>query len=446
MKTVVSIENLYKEYKLGVIGRGTLYRDLQSWWALKRGREDPNSIIGFKKSLSKNHLAVNNINLEIKEGDVLGIIGSNGAGKSTLLKLMSRVTAPTKGLIKIKGKIASLLEVGTGFHPELTGRENIYLNGSINGMSKREVDKKIDQIIEFAGVKKFVDTPIKRYSSGMHVRLGFAVAAHLDPDILIVDEVLAVGDADFQKKAINKMKEVSSENNRTVLFVSHNMNSIKKLCNRVIVLSNGKILKDSDPKSAIDYYLGFSAKNERIYKTINFPKDNQFNTNIIRLNSIKIESKKGDLKDKFEIDEDVFIKVFFTVLKSGYNACSSIGISYFNNKSLSLDGSFYILDDYKRKDWNIDNNFEKGDYCTTLKIEKNILNEGIFGISIDIFLPPANLDSSYQIRTKVPVIYFDVIDNFKLNSARGSYPYDWQLGSTGYMIRPDFDITTKKDI
>ena len=265
MKVAIKIEGLFKEYRLGVIGRGTLYRDLQSWWAIRQGKEDPNSLIGTSSNKKvKNILALKNIILDINKGEVIGIIGSNGAGKSTLLKILSRVTSPTKGRVLANGRIASLLEVGTGFHPELTGRENIFLNGAINGLTKNEITEKFNDIVEFAGVKKFLDTPVKRYSSGMHVRLGFAVAAHLDPDILIVDEVLAVGDADFQKKAINKIKEVSNDKKRTVIFVSHNMNSIKKLCDRVIVLSKGQIIKDDIPSKSIEFYLGEASISEKV--------------------------------------------------------------------------------------------------------------------------------------------------------------------------------------
>ena len=206
-ETVIKIENLYKEYKLGVISHGTLYRDMQSWWARYRGKEDPNSLISTHHNQvaeKGSFLAINNISLEVMKGEILGIIGKNGAGKSTILKILSKITSPTSGEIKIKGRIGSLLEVGTGFHPELTGRENIYLNGAILGMNKNEIKLKIDEIIDFAGIEKHIDTPVKRYSSGMHVRLAFSVAAHLDPEILIVDEVLAVGDADFQKSVLVK--------------------------------------------------------------------------------------------------------------------------------------------------------------------------------------------------------------------------------------------------
>ncbi len=444
MNTVIKIQDLYKEYKLGVIGRGTLYRDLQSWWALKQGKEDPNSLIGSAKSnLSKNHLALENINLDINEGEVLGIIGSNGAGKSTLLKILSRVTSPSKGKIFLKGRVSSLLEVGTGFHPELTGRENIFLNGAINGLSKLEVEKRFDQIVEFAGVKKFLDTPVKRYSSGMHVRLGFAVAAHLDPDILIVDEVLAVGDNDFQKKAINKIKEVSSDKKRTVIFVSHNMNSIKKLCNRVIVISNGKIIKDDIPHKAIDFYIGGGSRSERNYKNIRFDKESAPGGNIVKLESISISNKEKELTSRFNIDEEINISVAFNVLKEGYNVCCSLGFNYYNFKNLNKNGSFYVLDDYVKRNWEDENNLPLGKFITNLNIPPNLLNEGIFGVTVDIFLPPSNLDSSFQVRTR-DIIFFDIIDNYSKNSSRGNYPYDWQLGDDGFMIRPKLNIVTSK--
>ena len=242
MSAIIKVENLSKEYRLGVIGHGTLYRDLQTWWAKVRGKEDPNSKLMEKKRLQGDRFwALKDISFEIQPGDRVGIIGRNGAGKSTLLKILSRVTTPTSGNVKIRGRVASLLEVGTGFHPELTGRENIFLNGSILGMSKQEIRKKFDEIVDFAGVEKFLDTPVKRYSSGMYVRLAFAVAAHLEPEILVVDEVLAVGDAEFQKKCLGKMDQVSKAEGRTVLFVSHNMGAINALCNSAILLDKGEI-------------------------------------------------------------------------------------------------------------------------------------------------------------------------------------------------------------
>ena len=315
---VIKIENLYKEYRLGVIGHGTLYRDLQSWWATARGKEDPNSLIGHSSNgQAKDHiLALKDINLEVKEGEVLGIIGANAAGKSTLLKILSRVTAPTKGTIKIKGRVVSLLEVGTGFHSELTGRENIYLNGTINGMDKNEVTKKLDEIAEFAGVEQFLDTPVKRYSSGMFVRLGFAVAAHLDPDILVVDEVLAVGDEAFQKKAIGKMHEVSEEEGRTVLFVSHNMQSISSLCNNAILLNKGSIIIKDDSQSVINEYLrGFN-----INKVNDLLKSNEFKRDInvdgsVRFTKFKFLNDNGGQCDYYNVGDKVVIYFKYKVMK-----------------------------------------------------------------------------------------------------------------------------------
>ncbi len=259
----VQITNLKKKYRLGVIGGGTLQGDIQSWWAKKRGKEDPNLKIG-QKEYGKNEtfMAIDGIDLVVCKGERLGIIGHNGAGKSTLLKLLSRVTAPTEGKICIDGRISSMLEVGTGFNPELTGRENIYLNGAILGMSKAEVDSKIDEIIEFSECGQFIDTPVKRYSSGMYVKLAFSVAAHLDSEILIMDEVLAVGDMKFQQKCLEKMSDVSKTEGKTVLYVSHNMNTIRTLCDRCIVLEHGKKIYDGDVETAIGLYSDIHQRNQ----------------------------------------------------------------------------------------------------------------------------------------------------------------------------------------
>ncbi|MES2514157.1 MAG: ABC transporter ATP-binding protein [Bacteroidota bacterium] len=255
---VIKVEGLGKQYRLGSVGTGTISHDLNRFWAKVRGKEDPYLKIGetndrSKKGNSDLVWAIKNINFEVNKGEVLGIIGKNGAGKSTLLKVLSRVTGPTVGDIKVKGRIASLLEVGTGFHPELTGRENIFLNGAILGMTKREIRSKFDEIVDFSGVERYIDTPVKRYSSGMYVRLAFAVAAHLEPEILIVDEVLAVGDAEFQKKCLGKMKDVSGQG-RTVLFVSHNMAAVKGLCTKGIILENGEVKFSGGVEEAVNFY------------------------------------------------------------------------------------------------------------------------------------------------------------------------------------------------
>lgn len=252
---VIEIVNVKKKYKLGTIGGGTLRGEIQSRIARRMGKEDPNAMIGAQDNYGKEFWALKGVDLEIKRGERVGIIGHNGAGKSTLLKLLSRITAPTEGEIRIRGRISSMLEVGTGFHGELTGRENIYLNAAILGMSKAEVDAKLDDIIAFSECGEFIDTPVKRYSSGMFVKLAFAVAAHLDSEILIMDEVLAVGDMQFQEKCLKKMREVAEQENRTILYVSHNMNTIKKLCDRCIVLEKGKKIYDGDVDTAITIYL-----------------------------------------------------------------------------------------------------------------------------------------------------------------------------------------------
>lgn len=251
------IRGVKKQYRLGEIGGKTLREELQRWWALKRGKEDPLTKVGVKQRIVGDRiLALDGIDLDVREGEALGIIGKNGAGKSTLLKLLCQITAPTEGEIAYKGRIASMLEVGIGFHGEMTGRENIYLNGAILGMTKAEIDEKLPDIIEFSEVKDFIDTPVKRYSSGMYVKLAFSVAAHLDSEILIMDEVLAVGDQDFQKKCLKKMREAAQVEGRTVLYVSHNMETIRRLCNRCIVMEEGRIIYDGNVDQAISIYIG----------------------------------------------------------------------------------------------------------------------------------------------------------------------------------------------
>lgn len=278
-RNVIEFDHVGKQYVLGTFGTGTLSQDLNRWWAKMRGKEDPYLKIGeendrTKKGDSRFVWALRDVSFQVGQGDVVGIIGKNGAGKSTLLKILSRVTSPTVGTIKVKGRIASLLEVGTGFHPEMTGRENIFMNGSIMGMTKAEIRSKLDEIVSFAGVEKYLDTPVKRYSSGMIVRLGFAIAAHLDPEILVVDEVLAVGDAEFQKKAIGKMHDVASGEGRTVLFVSHNMAAVKSLCKSGVVMKNGTVDFIGDIESSVAHYLqlGQSSAASRIIDAVKWTK------------------------------------------------------------------------------------------------------------------------------------------------------------------------------
>lgn len=256
---MLKIDNVKKEYKLGVIGGTTIKEELQRKIAKLRHKEDPTKKIGAKEyKAGETFMALNGVSFEVKHGERIGLIGHNGAGKSTLLKLISRITAPTEGAIYLNGRIASMLEVGTGFHPELTGRENVYMNGAILGMTKKEIDAKMERIIEFSEVRQFIDTPVKRYSSGMYVKLAFSVAAHLDSEIIIMDEVLAVGDMAFQQKCINKMRDVSLEEGRTIIYVSHNMNTIRQLCDRVVVLDHGKVVFNGDVEEGIGVYMNIA--------------------------------------------------------------------------------------------------------------------------------------------------------------------------------------------
>lgn len=324
--TVIEFNNVGKQYILGTIGTGTLSQDLNRWWANIRGKEDPYLKIGenndrTQKGDSRFVWALRDINFKVEQGDVVGIVGKNGAGKSTLLKILSRVTSPTTGNINIKGRIASLLEVGTGFHPEMTGRENIFMNGSIMGMTKAEIRSKFDEIVDFAGVEKYVETPVKRYSSGMMVRLGFAIAAHLEPEILVVDEVLAVGDAEFQKKAIGKMQDVSKDQGRTVLFVSHNMAAVRSLCTRGIMLKNGMVDFVGSIPDTLNYYLknSESTQQTKIVNNIKWIK------NTLKIDTISINGSEES----------------FSTIKNGQNSLDVI-ITGHTEEEMTYDVMFTL--------------------------------------------------------------------------------------------------------
>ena len=334
----IEFNHVGKQYRLGLVSTGTFSRDLSRWWAMNvLGKEDPFLKIGdtnirSTKGESEFVWALKDINFSVEQGDVVGIIGKNGAGKSTLLKLLSRVTAPTVGEINVCGRIASLLEVGTGFHPEMTGRENIYMNGAIMGMTKAEVTRKLDEIVDFSGCERYIDTPVKRYSSGMKVRLGFAVAAHLEPEILVVDEVLAVGDAEFQKKAIGKMQDVSKGEGRTVLFVSHNMTSVKSLCQKGLILNNGMIDYQGDIQSTIERYLANQMdRSATSLETINDRKGN----GLLRITNILLLDKDGHSKDVFEVGEKLFIKLEFDK-KEGFSQLTHTRIDIGINNMMNV--------------------------------------------------------------------------------------------------------------
>ena len=366
---ILRVENVSKLYRLGTVGTGTFGGDVQRFWKTKiLGQEDPFLRIGQTNDRTSKEKAdfvwaLQDINFEVKRGEVLGIIGKNGAGKSTLLKLLSRITAPTTGTIKSAGRMASLLEVGTGFHPELTGRENIYLNGAILGMTKKEIQNKFDEIVDFSGCELYIDTPTKRYSSGMTVRLGFAVAAFLDPEILVVDEVLAVGDAEFQKKAIGKMKEVSSGCGRTVLFVSHNMASINALCTRVIFMENGTIKKIGDTRSIIKYYLTDSKtnSNER-----NFNYDHEF----FELKSVKV-CNTGKSESSIYRDQEINFKFEF-INKS------TKGDTFFNLKFKSETGDYFMVTMSREADFTL----ILGKSHAQMLVPSGFFNEGTYLIEL----------------------------------------------------------------
>lgn len=331
-RIAIKLSSVKKMYKLGQIGGGTLKADLQSWWARKRGKEDPNTKIGEERLIGQTFMALNGIDLTIYQGEAIGIIGGNGAGKSTLLKLLSKVTAPTEGEIDIYGRIASMLEVGTGFNAEMTGRENVYMNGAILGMSKAEIDAKMEDIIEFSEVREFIDTPVKRYSSGMYVKLAFSVAAHLDSEIMIMDEVLAVGDMAFQKKCLDKMREAVKKEGRTVLYVSHNMNTIRQLCDRCIVLEKGKKIFEGDVEKAISLYLASEVSSEKTKIDLSKSRmehlDKEIKAKMMYLELL------GKEKAAFDIDEKIHMKLRIDAKANIEHLCYRIEVRAFDGSSV----------------------------------------------------------------------------------------------------------------
>jgi lipopolysaccharide transport system ATP-binding protein len=389
--TVISVEHIYKQYRLGVIGTGTFKDDLKVWSAKLRGKPNPLAKIGetdYGNRSGDTIMALEDVSFTVQQGEALGIIGRNGAGKSTLLKILSRVTTPTSGKIKVKGRIASLLEVGTGFHPELTGRENIFLNGAILGMTRAEVTRKFDEIVDFSGVEKFIDTPVKRYSSGMYVRLAFAVAAHLDPEILIVDEVLAVGDAEFQKKCLGKMGDVASEG-RTVLFVSHNMAAIEQLCNTCLLIDHGKeTLIQSDVKYVINTYIGCVNNRNIESEWINHSLINE--NPIFYPHRFAITDNLGktmkmpvSYKDNLWITIEGFIKEYYLSLQIGFCVYNENNqIVYISYQTDAIENAWPHLQ--------LGNNILRAPLIT------NIINEGFYRIQLLVALYQTKWIYSYD--------------------------------------------------
>jgi lipopolysaccharide transport system ATP-binding protein len=426
MSPVISVENLSKVYRLGQIGGRTLHEDLNRWWAKMRGKPNPYLKIGQedRSDLDGEYIwALKDVNFTVDQGEVIGIIGRNGAGKSTLLKIMSRVTAPTSGEVKVKGRIASLLEVGTGFHPDLTGRENIYLNGAILGMKKAEIDSKFDEIVAFAELEKFIDTPVKRYSSGMYVRLAFAVAAHLERDILLVDEVLAVGDMQFQKKCLGKMGDVAKEGT-TVIFVSHNIPAITRLCERAILLNNGFISAEGSAFYVSDIYSrrGREGKSEKKWDNINEAPGND----IVRLRSARVCLNNGKPIEPVEIESSVGIETTYDVLKTGY-------VLVPNYHFFNLEGTCLFVSIDNDGEWR-QRTKPVGRFKSTVWIPGNYLAEGdiIVGVAITSFLP-------WHIHFyERDAVSFQVVDTMKNDSARGDF-----TGHLPGVVRPLLRWITK---
>ncbi|WP_142785566.1 ABC transporter ATP-binding protein [Changchengzhania lutea] len=421
---ILKAENISKQYRLGLVGTGTISHDFNRWWHRIRGKEDPYLKIGeandrSTKADSDYVWALKDINFEVERGEVLGIIGKNGAGKSTLLKILSRVTAPTTGVIKTKGRIASLLEVGTGFHPEMTGRENIYLNGAILGMTKKEINSKIDEIIEFSGCERYIDTPVKRYSSGMTVRLAFAVAAFLEPDILVIDEVLAVGDAEFQKKAIGKMQDISRGEGRTVLFVSHDMDAISILTSRLIVLKNGMIHFNGPSDLGIKEYLK-TGSNDSNYLYIGGSNEKPKITEIFIDTSLPNNVHEFGKKINF----------IFTVQMP------------FKVDNLAL--SFQILDDSEvpvTHLWIIDSeksiNREAGKYKFNCEIRYPKLYMGNY--SLRVYLSDSKLKQQYD--------YLESVCDFKIQMMKNvRQDYKWSKGACKYIEDSNWEVIKEKEL
>lgn len=415
----IKVENLSKAYQIGQIGTGTISRDLERFWTTKiRGKEDPFLKIGETndrsvKGTSDIVWSLRDIDFSIKQGEAVGIIGKNGAGKSTLLKLLSRVTGPTTGEIKVMGRIASLLEVGTGFHPELSGRENIYLNGAILGMRKKEITRKLDEIIDFSGVERYIDTPVKRYSSGMYVRLAFAVAAHLESEILIVDEVLAVGDAEFQKKCLGKMGDISKGEGRTVLFVSHNMAAVKSLCASGILLENGMI----KARGGVDEVLNtYTANGEDVNNVVSWPRDKAPGDSRARILSVSIKSEDNI----FTIEKDLFIEVVF---ENGIDDQPlNVSMSVFDEKEV------YVLSSPNLQRPPL----KKGIYKSICKLPKDFLNTGKYYFTFLL------IGNNYELIVQLDKVISVDLEEEGLN--RGNYFGYWAGTVRPYLKWDNFPV------
>jgi lipopolysaccharide transport system ATP-binding protein len=417
---MIHVEGIGKRYRLGQSIRHDTLRDA-IMHRVRNTRGSRNSIEGDTEDT---FWALKDVSFDVAEGEVVGIIGRNGAGKSTLLKILSRITSPTEGLIRLRGHVASLLEVGTGFHPELSGRENIYMNGAILGMRHREIRAKFDEIVSFAEVEKFLDTPVKRYSSGMYVRLAFAIAAHLEPEILIVDEVLAVGDAEFQKKALGKMSRVV-EQGRTVLFVSHNMAAVSRLCGKGILLERGSIKLEGGADQVVHAYLtsNHQGSAHRRWDEIDEAPGND----VVRLREVTVHGERGEQSDHFNATESVCVTICYDVIEDG--PVFTHGLNLYNDVGQNVFCSHDVVSPIRNESRN------RGTYVATVRIPGNLLAEGVFLASVVLLRPEPFLLHVHE----PDVISFNITDKIDGKSARGNY-----VGGFPGVVRPLLEWETKK--
>jgi lipopolysaccharide transport system ATP-binding protein len=431
----IRAEGLGKQYRLG---QQESYKTLRD--ALARGATAPfryarsalrPGYCSTAKPKSEPFWALKDVSFEVKQGEAVGIIGRNGSGKSTLLKILSRITDPTKGHAEIRGRVSSLLEVGTGFHPELTGRENVYLNGAILGMRKAEIDLKFDEIVAFAGVERFLDTPVKRYSSGMAVRLGFAVAAHTQPEVLLVDEVLAVGDAEFQKRCLGKLGSVAREG-RTVLFVSHNMASIQRLCARGLVLNDGAILMDGPMDEVTRRYL--RVQNPELGERIWADTAQAPGNDVVRLLAVRTKNRSGAVCSRFDVRDPVTIEINYCALKEGHQLCAVLEL-------LDAMGQLIVVafDSYTDGPWGKQSPCTPGFLRSTWLLPGHFLNEGDLSVNLRVFSPPLEPNAAPHLR-ELDVLRFSVTDGMDPGSVRGSFPYGWGLPA----VRPRLHRFTER--
>ena len=410
----IRLSGVKKMYKLGQIGGGTLHGDLESWWARIRGKEDPNTEVGTNQRLiGQTFMALNGIDLTVHKGEALGIIGGNGAGKSTMLKLLSRVTAPTEGEIDIYGRIASMLEVGTGFHGEMTGRENIYLNGAILGMTRAEIDAKMEDIIEFSEVRDFIDTPVKRYSSGMYVKLAFSVAAHLDSEIMIMDEVLAVGDMAFQRKCLNRMKAAAKQEGRTVLYVSHSMNTIRQLCDRCIVLDQGRIVYDGDVETAIGIYSGKSGNAlPLVYELNETPRPSSQHGHEVRITKFEF---LADQQAVFDRTEPIRFRIGFDVNKDIDGLKLYYIVNASNGDTVGLAQTYQAMGDVRKGH----------SYTYEFSWDVSNLAEDVYNMTPDLFSDDGN-GKHWSVDHPLCMVLFKIVENEPIG-------LEWKVQTYGHI-------------